>query len=294
MKRIDWNAQWQEYRKIDNRNNTTEYWDQRAPRFRKKANGPDIYCQEFYRLMEPKPGDTFFDMGCGAGTLALPFAQKGHHVWAADFSSAMLDCMMKDAEAEGLADRIHPIRLDWNEDWSARNLPKCDIAFASRSLIFEDLTRSLKNLESVAIRRCCVGAWDTPVFHYDRYVAKAIGYERPGCGVNWFVMNELMDRDRFPEQIFIRSPFRNNKYRTFEEGLEMLKESFRYGLSSRQEELLEEYCREHLKHHKVEDGGERGARGDAQGDREYWQMDHSDMNTMAFIRWDMEWRAGGL
>ena len=30
---------------------------------------------------------TLFDMGCGPGTLAIPFAQKGHEVFAADFSS---------------------------------------------------------------------------------------------------------------------------------------------------------------------------------------------------------------
>ena len=287
MIEIDWNAQWKEYGRIDNRNSTTEYWDSRAPRFRKKTEGQDIYMEEFYMLMEPKPGDTFFDMGCGAGTLALPFAEKGHHVWAADFSPGMLECMMKDAEAEGLADRIHPIRLDWNEDWSVRNLPKCDIAFASRSLIFEDLTQALKNLESVATRRCCVGAWDTPVMNFDRHLAKAIGCERPGPGVNWFVMNELMDRDMFPEQIFIRSPFRNTKYRTFEEGVENLKGTFHRGLTREQEKLLEEYCREHLKHHEVEDGGEWSARGDAQGEKEFWQMDHSDMSTMAFIRWEL-------
>lgn len=287
MMEIDWNAQWKEYGKIDRRNSSTEYWDSRAPRFRKKKDGPDIYVEEFYRLMEPEPGDTFFDMGCGSGTLALPFAQKGHHVWAADFSPAMLECLMKDAEAEGLADRIHPVRLDWNEDWSARNLPKCDIAFASRSLIFEDLTRALKNLESVAVRRCCVGAWDTPVMDYDRHLAKAIGYERPGPGVNRFVMNELMDRDMFPEQIFIRSPFRNTKFRTYEEGVEKLKSTFLHGLTRDQERLLEEYCREHLKYHIVEDGGEKGSRGDAQGEREFWQMDHSDISTMAFIRWNL-------
>ena len=80
MMEIDWNAQWKEYGKIDRRNSSTEYWDSRAPRFRKKKDGPDIYVEEFYRLMEPEPGDTFFDMGCGSGTLALPFAQKGHHV----------------------------------------------------------------------------------------------------------------------------------------------------------------------------------------------------------------------
>ena len=47
MMEIDWNAQWKEYGKIDRRNSSTEYWDSRAPRFRKKKDGPDIYVEEF-------------------------------------------------------------------------------------------------------------------------------------------------------------------------------------------------------------------------------------------------------
>ena len=286
MERIDWNKIWKESRKAEEKNSSSEFWDSFATSFRKKADEPDPYIEEFYRLAEIQPGDTLFDMGCASGTLAIPYAQKGHEIYAADFSGEMLKVLMEGAEAAGVADRIHPIRLDWNEDWSIRNLPECDVAFASRSLIVEDLTDALKKLESVATHRCCVGAWDTPTKGYDRYVAEAIGYERPGYGVHWFVMNELMDRERFPELFFIRSPFRVAKFNSFEEGVEKLKETFQYGLTAEQEKLLEEYCREHLKYHELKDGGERSARGDAQGEKEFWQLDHSDMSTMAFIRWD--------
>ncbi|MDO4834148.1 MAG: methyltransferase domain-containing protein [Bacillota bacterium] len=290
MERIDWNELWKANRRSENKNNTSQFWDSFAVNFRKKARDgkKDPYIEKFYELMEAEEGDTIFDMGCASGTLAIPYAQKGHEIYAADFSEEMLRVLMEGAEEAGVADRIHPILLDWNEDWFERDLPQCDIAIASRSLIFEDLTASLKKLESVAVRRVCVGAWDTPVSGFDRYVAKAIGYERSGYGVNWFVMNELMDRDRYPEQIFIRSPFRIAKFGSFEEGVRALRESFRYGLTDEQEKALAEYCREHLKFHSVEDGGEISARGDAQGKKEFWQLDHSDMSTMAFIRWEVK------
>lgn len=289
MERIDWNHLWKTTEKLEDKNSSSEFWDEFASSFRKKKAEPDPYIEKFYELMEALPGDTIFDMGCASGTLAIPFAEKGHEVYAADFSGEMLKVLMKGAEEAGVADRIHPIRLDWNEDWSLRDdLPVCDIAIASRSLIFKDLTLSLKKLESVARRRCCAGAWDTPVSGYDRYVAKAIGYERPGYGVNWFIMNELMDRDMFPEQIFIRSPFRKPKFGSFEEGVEELRGSMKYGLTEEQDRALLEYCREHLKFHRVEDGGHLSARRDAQGKKEFWQLDHSDMSTMAFIRWDLD------
>ncbi len=287
MDRINWNKLWKDSRKAAEKNSAVEFWDSFASSFRKKVNEPDPYIEKFYELAEIQPGDRLFDMGCASGTLAIPYAQKGHEVYAADFSEEMLKVLMEGAEAAGVADRIHPIKLNWNEDWSLRDLPKCEVAFASRSLIVEDLTEALKKLESVAIRRCCVGVWDTPVKGYDRYLAKAIAYERPGYGVHWFVVNELMDRDRFPEMFVLRSPFRVAKFKTYEEGVQMLKETFQYGLTFEQEKALEDYCRNHLKHHELEDGGERSARGDAQGEKEFWQLDHSDMSTMTFIRWDM-------
>lgn len=287
--RIDWNLLWKSTKKLEDDNSKSEFWDSYASNFRKKTDGPDPYAESFYNLMEALPGDTIFDMGCASGTLAIPFAQKGHEVYAADFSGEMLKVLMKGAEEAGVADRIHPVQLDWNEDWSVRDdLPVCDIAIASRSLIFKDLTSSLKKLESAASRRCCAGAWDTPVKGYDRYVGKAIGYERPGYGVNWFILNELMDRDMCPEQFFIKCPFRKEKYDSFEEGVQQLRNSMKYGLTEEQDKALIDYCREHMKFHSVSDGGHLSARRDAQGRKEFWQLDHSDISTIAFIRWDVQ------
>ena len=287
MQRFDWNQIWKDTLKRESKNNAAEFWDGHAKHFVKKLEdgAKDPYIEQFYEMAALKPGETIFDMGCASGTLAIPFAKKGHEVYAADFSNEMLKYLMQSADEAGVADRIHPIHLDWNEDWSLRDLPKCDVAIASRSLIFEDMTSSLKKLESVAKSRVCIGAWDTPTQGYDRYLAAAIGYERPGYGTHYFVMNELMDRDMFPELSFIHCPFRNTKYKTHEEAIEELKKTFRFGLSDEQEKLFEEYCAEHLKFHKLEDGGLKSSRGDAQGSKEYWQLNHSDMSTNAFIKY---------
>ena len=57
---------------------------------------------------------------------------------------------MEDAAELGLSDRIHAMQLDWNEDWSKRDIPVCDIAISSRSLISDDLEDCLMKLEQAA------------------------------------------------------------------------------------------------------------------------------------------------
>ena len=286
---INWNELWKEVsnqRTTGSLNTTSEFWDQFAETFRKKTKKSDEYIEQFYEMMQIRPGESIFDMGCASGTLAIPYAQRGHEIYAADFSPRMLEVLMQIAEEEGVADRIHPIRLDWNEDWSLRDLPVCDIAIASRSLIFEDLTSSLKKLESVASRRVCVGAWDTPTKGFDRFVSKAIGYERPGLAVHSVIMGELMSRDVSPEMLIIRSPFRLSRFKSFEEGMETLRHSFIDGLTPDQEQRLQEYCSTHLI--RKQSPGYKSSGCDGQELEDYWQLDHDDMSTVAFIRWDKD------
>lgn len=277
MCKINWNQLWHDMKDAKGKSDNREFWDEFAPKFRKKREEKDPYIETFYEYMKPEPGDTLFDMGCASGTLAIPYALKGHEIFAADFSSEMLKYLMEGAKKEGVADKIHPIKLDWNEEWSARELPKCDIAFSSRSFICRDLTSSLKKLESVAKCKVCIGAWDNPNSDYDRSVAEAIGYERPGLSCYYFIMGELMDRDMKPELKFINSPFRLDKYESREEATDKIRSSFINGLTQNQEQEFERYMKEHLIYHK-EIGMYMGKELDG-----YWTLDHDNMSSVAFI-----------
>lgn len=281
MTRINWNEIWRGTEDSIERSNNLEFWNSFAPRFGRSDSGTDPYIETFYEYMSPESGDTLFDMGCGPGTLAIPYARKGHEVFAADFSPEMLKQLMQRAEEAGVADRIHPIELNWNEDWSVRDLLKCDIAFSSRSFITRDLTSSLEKLESVAKRKVCIGAWDIPAAGYDRHLAKAIGYERPGMGTHYLIMGELMDRDVFPELRYIYTPFRQAKYASREEAEEQLRQAFSH-MTEEQEELFCRYLEDHLIYH-AEPAVFRGK--DLDG---YWQFDHNDNSSMAFISWNMK------
>ena len=110
---------------------------------------------------------------------------------------------------------------------------------------------------------------------YDREIAAYIGYERPGFGCYGYIMNELMERDMFPRLRFIKSPFRLSKYDSKEQALEAVTGSFQYGLTKEQENMIAEYCEEHLLLHEEED-------------RSYWRFDHSEMSTMAHIMWEVK------
>ena len=281
MTSINWNEMWRATDDSKERSNNLEFWNSYAPRFRKKLKEPDPYIEIFYDYLEAKPSDTLFDMGCGSGTLAIPFAKKGHEVFAADFSPEMLKYLKQGAEEEGVADRIHTIHLNWNEDWSVRDLPKCDIAFSSRSFITRDLTSSLEKLESVAKRRVCIGAWDSPASGYDRHLGKAIGYERPGIGTHYMIMGELMDMDVFPEMKYIYSPFGPAKYSSPQEAEESLRRGFTH-MTAEQEKKFAHYLKEHLIHHpeKVKYHGK-----DMDG---FWQLDHNDNSSIAFISWNIK------
>ena len=281
MTAINWNELWRNTEDSIERSNNLEFWNAFAPRFRNKTGEPDPYIELFYEYMEAEPEETLFDMGCGSGTLAIPYAQKGHEVFAADFSPEMLKYLMEGAEEAGVADRIHPIELNWNEDWKVRDLPKCDIAFSSRSFITRDLTSSLEKLESVAKRRVCIGAWDVPAGGYDRHLAKAIGYERPGIGTHYMIMGELMDRDVFPEMKYIYSPFRLEKYKSRQEAEEGLRRAFSH-MTEEQEKLFNEYLEKHLLFHP-----ERGIFHGQELDG-FWQFDHNDNSSMAFISWNVK------
>ena len=275
--RIDWNRLWQENQAKKPSAENLDFWDDFAPHFRKKVEDgmTDPYVELFYEYSEFEPGETIFDMGCASGTLAIPYAQKGHEIWAADFSGEMLRYLMIGAEEAGVADRIHPIRLDWNEDWAVReDLPVCDVAMSSRSFIAWDMSKAIRDLESVARKRVCIGAWDTPNDGYDRHVAEYIGYERPGFGCYGYILNELMDRDLFPQLRWIRSPFRLSKYESREQALDKLRASFQYGITEEQERKLITCCDEHLIYHEEEP-------------ESFWRFDHSEMSTMAHIMWNV-------
>lgn len=90
---INWNDEWKRIQKTRNSPDDSSTWDARAASFPTAHGTHSAYASTFIRYSGIQAHDTVFDMGCGTGVLALPLAQMGVDVLAADFSRGMLSVM---------------------------------------------------------------------------------------------------------------------------------------------------------------------------------------------------------
>ena len=270
---IDWNREWKSWQESRRHVDDSAYWDKRAPSFAKTA-GTSPYARTFLECADVKPGETVFDMGCGSGTLALPLAKQGVEVWACDFSPVMIDLMMRRAELDGTAELIHPVQLSWDEDWSMRELPVCDVAFASRSIMTDDLADSLVKLDGQARRRVCITLSTGSSPRCDEVLLNAMGRERAWYADHVFAMNILWQLGKWPELSYIHSK-RPSEFESFEEAIERTCEVF--DATPEERVRLEAYARGHLKRAVSQDTGQP-----------CWAFDHTRITSWAFISWDRE------
>lgn len=149
---------WRERAPLRHAADKVETWDKRIAETPSNY-GPSEYSKAFLRLALLDEGDSVFDMGCGAGSLAIPCACAGHQVTAADFSDGMLAQLKANMGEHGLAaNAIEQVRLSWEDDWQAAGIaPKShDVAFASRSIITDDLADSIVKLTNTAREKVCI------------------------------------------------------------------------------------------------------------------------------------------
>lgn len=153
----DWGREWVRVRLAKKHVDSSGKWDKRAPSFG-SVRAPSPYVDQFIELLDLEPGDSVFDMGCGNGAIAIPLAQAGYRVTARDFSQGMLSQLDQEAREAGVRDLIDSARMSWEDTWEDFGIEpnSFDVAFASRSVITNDLAAALKKLSTVARRHACV------------------------------------------------------------------------------------------------------------------------------------------
>lgn len=266
---IDWRQSWMDFQRGRRVADNREYWNNRAHSFYSTA-GTSPYAGEFIRLAAVQPGETVLDMGCGSGTLALPFARAGHEVYACDFSHVMLEILERAAAEEGLSDRIHTKLVSWNDDWDEAQMPVCDVAVASRSMAADDIVDAIEKLDAHARRRVCctLGTHASP--RIDMMLLKAIGRPDPGLPEFVYGMNILWKLGKLPELVNIEG-HRQDLFETREAGIE--KHIGILQCSPEEEERLRAYADEHMIQVETEDGPR-------------WRFDHERSTNWAFISWN--------
>lgn len=274
----DWAAEWQSTQVFRHAPDDPNIWDARAKHFKPRETHP--YAKDFIALVDAQPGESIFDMGCGAGSLAIPFAQNGHAVIAADFSPAMLATLQEGIAYHHLEQFISPLQLAWDSDWDATGLkPKsADIAIASRSIATRDLKSALLKLDRIARRRCCITLVTGSSPRYDEHIMRAIGVSVTQSRDYIYAFNILTQLGITPEIHYIDSP-RRDTFDTLEEAVDDFSRMLEGGEEHRIDEL-----RSYLKAHMVpnDHAGEPGQKGKPQG---RYALDHIRNVRWAFISW---------
>ena len=270
---MEWNKIWADAHNRKEKNTGVEFWNRKAKHFR-KGRELGVYERNFFRLAEIPDKATIFDMGCGAGTLTLPLAAAGHEVYAGDFSPVMLDILREEAKDRGLEDKIHIFHMNWNEDWEQFDIPVCDVAISSRSLIVEDLGLGLKKLASKAKEKVCIVSGTAVSPHINTKLANEIGFKDIPSGNYHLIMQALLDMGIMPRLEYINSD-RKDRFDSREDCFEkMSTKYFPRQLTEEELDRLISYNVEHLVQHNDEDGNS------------YFEYDEVWPVLWAFMSWN--------
>ena len=162
-----------------------KFWDRRAPEFTRHATQSD-YIGQFMRIMNAEPGWSVLDVGCAAGTLAIPIARSVKGITAMDASAGMLSLLEERCRKEGIGN-IRSVRGRWEDNWDELGIGVHDVAIGSRSLLVQDLHSAISKLDAHARERVYISTivGDGP---HDRRIIEAVGRRfHPGADYIYLV-----------------------------------------------------------------------------------------------------------
>ena len=246
-------------------------WNLKSVGFVQKKREND-YIHGLLDIMPLEQCDSVFDMGCGAGALAIPLAKAGHRVCAVDFSDGMLDGLREYAEETKTSSLIDVYQRAWEDNLD--DLPVCDIAISSRSLILDDLACAIEKLEAHARKFVVITLPGGSIRRYETELG--LTNVEPGAPIYrtqslTIVANYLFAMGRLPEIRYIEYP-RNTKGKTPEE---IIERTIKFATSDdpKVHERIAAYLREHI----VEDPKTGG-----------YKLDYDEMNRWGYIKWNID------
>lgn len=282
----DWNDEWKSLQRFRGRADDASYWNKRSASFTTK-DAPNPYVDRFLDLAGIREGETVFDMGCGTGAIAIPLAQRGHKVVAADFSQGMLDVLASNMDAAGVSS-VFPKLMSWEEDWEAHGVREgmVDVCVASRSIATEDLEDALLRLHKVARRRVCLTVTTGSSPRIDESFLRELGIE-DACHRDYlYVVNILASNGIKPQLSYIESRRKDtfeSEAEAFETFGRMVDDATRGNEQARQDahRKLSEWLPSHLVEN--ENAGRPDRKGIPEGPL---RLDRPRTVSWAFVSWD--------
>ena len=266
LKHLDWNQFWRESRQQnkDGRQKRLS-WNSRASSFARHTR-TSVYARNFINYMDPGRQWSILDVGCGAGTLAIPLAEKVHSVTAIDFSKTMIS-ILKDTCSERGITNINAREISWEDDWNAGGIYEHDVTIASRSLVVDDLQAALSKLAGMARHKVYISSLvgDGPC---DRRIFDAIGRDLDRGPDFLCVYNLLNQMGILADVSFLSSDTNRKVFNNINDAVK----SFNWmiaDITPEEEVRLRNYLRQHL---IKKDGG--------------WSLDYQYTASWAIISWE--------
>jgi SAM-dependent methyltransferase len=265
---IDWNRIIAAIRgRKRDRDGSSDYWDKRAPAFARNTSKSD-YVDKFLSFMNLKPHWSVLDVGCAAGTLAIPLAGKVKTITGMDISGKMLMLLEERCRQMGI-NNVRTVHGRWEDDWDELGIGELDVAIASRSLITEDFQKAVLKLNKAARKRVYISTLvgDGP---YDRRIFEALGREL-FSGPDYIYVYNLLYGMGIQAGVHFISYRERNSYECHDDAFAAQKGRFGT-MTSREENILKAYFKKHL----VSRDGK-------------WEMDRCREIRWAVLWWDKEW-----
>jgi SAM-dependent methyltransferase len=219
----------------------SSYWDKRAHSFARNASKSD-YAGRFLRFLEVKPHWTILDVGCAAGTISIPLANRVRKITAMDISGNMLAALRERCSKLHIAN-IETVQGAWEDDWNALGIEEHDVALASRSLITDDFESAVVKLDKAARKRVYLSTivGDGP---HDRRIFRALGREL-NPGPDYIYLCNLLYRLGIRANVGFISYQERNSYESPDEAYQIISCRMER-LTAKEDDSLREFLRGHL------------------------------------------------
>lgn len=172
---IDWPLLWQNSRAAKSwKSKNAKEWDKKSAAFAQRTKHSP-YVAQFLTHVKATPEMTVLDVGCGPGTLALPYARRVAEVTAIDYSEGMLSLLQEAAELQNI-ENIRAVKCSWEDDWDKMQIGSYDLVIASRSMNIDNLAAGIEKLNRHARKQVVIADRIAPS-PFDPDVFAAIGRE---------------------------------------------------------------------------------------------------------------------